>query len=500
MTPQKNIVIIDDDPRLRSHLKRLTAEVIPAWKILEADNYAQAIELVNNKELDILVCDLFLSSNESEITSKDYIPEGIDIAQIAKTKNPNLFVIIVTSYLDSFLSNYQLLDYMEVGVNAFFDRAVAPYEKFSEPFKYQLQIASDSIIFPHTPVSQLWEIQNIKSFLSYWILICDLNDQDYHDLIGSCLIWEKKLPKPGASVLLIDIHDESKFFHLRENSLLDDIHDYPILLIGESPEMLPNIKIASSSLTMIQKSGNLPKFLNLIHIRLRYKNISEIIKQMELSEYWKWLNINNRKYFSSKKGVIYFHNKNETHNRSKVISKQNNIDKGIRIVRIFLASSSELERDRKEFQIFIANKNKVYIKENIFLELVLWEDFIDAMSTTRLQDEYNKAVEDCDIFVSLFHTKAGEFTEEEFIKALKTFKANGKPLIYTYFKDTPVNMSNINDNILSLINFKKKLKDLEHYPTNYADINVLKYKFGEQLGKVIPKLTRDFSKDGIITT
>ena len=57
---------------------------------------------------------------------------------------------------------------------------------------------------------------------------------------------------------------------------------------------------------------------------------------------------------------------------------------------------------------------------------MLWEDFIDAMSATRLQDEYNKAVEGCDIFVSLFLTKVGNYTQEKFIKALSTFKANGK--------------------------------------------------------------------------
>ncbi len=306
MSPKKNILIIDDDSRLRSQLKRLTKEVIADCNILEADNYDSAIELINNHEINILVCDLFLSSNENKITIKDYIPKGIKVAQEAKKKNSNSFVIIVTSYLDSFLSNHHLLDYMQAGVNAFFDRAVTPYEKFSEPFKYQLQIASESIIFPDDSISKLWEIQNIKSYRSYWILICDLNDQNYHNLISDCLILEKTLPKPGASVLLLDIHDEDKLSYLIENNLLNDIDDYPILLIGESPEMLPNIKITSSLLRMIQESGNLTKFLNLIHTRLRYKNISEIAKQMELPEYWYWLNINNIKGFSSEKGLIEF--------------------------------------------------------------------------------------------------------------------------------------------------------------------------------------------------
>ena len=161
----------------------------------------------------------------------------------------------------------------------------------------------------------------------------------------------------------------------------------------------------------------------------------------------------------------------------------------LKTVKLFLASSSELKADREQFEIFINRKNKVYKNVSLFLELVLWEDFLDAMSPTRLQDEYNKAVAGCDVFVSLFHTKVGEFTEEEFLQALETFKTNGKPLMYTYFKDTPINMSKITPEIMSLLNFKQKLDDLGHFYTAYSDINDLKYQFNEQLLKFLPGLT-----------
>ncbi|MEM8722246.1 MAG: hypothetical protein AAGE84_23620 [Cyanobacteria bacterium P01_G01_bin.39] len=158
----------------------------------------------------------------------------------------------------------------------------------------------------------------------------------------------------------------------------------------------------------------------------------------------------------------------------------------MKTIKIFLASSSELESDRREFEIFINRKNNQYIEHNLFLQLLLWEDFVDAMSATRLQDEYNKAVESCDIFVSLFHTKVGKYTEEEFLKALETFKANGKPLIYTYFNQGKVE---ITPQVVSLLNFQQKLKDMGHFYTKYDNIDDLKYKFSEQLIKVLPKLT-----------
>ena len=161
----------------------------------------------------------------------------------------------------------------------------------------------------------------------------------------------------------------------------------------------------------------------------------------------------------------------------------------LRTIKIFLASSSELVGDRKEFEILIHRKNKEYIKAGVFLELLLWEDFLDAVSSTRLQDEYNRAVADCDVFVSLFHTKVGQFSEEEFLQALATFKANGKPLIYTYFKDAAISMSKITPEIQTLLKFRQRLSDLGHFPTIYADINDLKYQFSEQLIKFLPKLT-----------
>lgn len=158
-------------------------------------------------------------------------------------------------------------------------------------------------------------------------------------------------------------------------------------------------------------------------------------------------------------------------------------------VKIFLASSSELEDDRKEFEIFINRKNKEYVKAGVFLELVIWEDFLDAMSATRLQDEYNKAVKECDIFVMLFWTKVGKYTREEFETAFGQFRETKKPRIYTYFKGEPVDPGKLSrEDSNSLHDFQDKLKELDHFRTRYKNIEDLKYQFGEQLVKLLPGL------------
>jgi small GTP-binding protein len=157
-------------------------------------------------------------------------------------------------------------------------------------------------------------------------------------------------------------------------------------------------------------------------------------------------------------------------------------------IKIFLASSAELKEERERFEIFINRENQQLYKRGIFIELELWGNFIDAMSKTRLQDEYNNVVKHSDIFVSLFFTKVGKYTLEEFETAFGQFKKTGKPLVYTYFKNAPIDAEKITDEIQSLLDFRKKLEDLGHYRTIYKNIDDLKFQFKNQLEKLLPDL------------
>jgi HEAT repeat protein len=155
------------------------------------------------------------------------------------------------------------------------------------------------------------------------------------------------------------------------------------------------------------------------------------------------------------------------------------------ITKIFLASSSELQEDREDFEIFINRKNKEWIDRGVFLELIVWEDFLDAMSKTRLQDEYNEAIRRCDIFVMLFFTKVGRYTSEEFAAAHKQFEMTDKPRIFTYFKDAEISTGSANrDDLMSLWAFQKQLEDLGHFKTVYRNIEELKLNFGQQLSRL----------------
>ncbi|MCD7937810.1 MAG: hypothetical protein LUG98_13205 [Tannerellaceae bacterium] len=163
--------------------------------------------------------------------------------------------------------------------------------------------------------------------------------------------------------------------------------------------------------------------------------------------------------------------------------------KQMKRISIFLASSFELEIDRKEFEIFINRENKELVDKNIFLHLEVWEDFLDRMGSEGIQAEYNKKVQAADIFVSLFFTKAGKYTREEFEVAYGRFITSGKPSVYVYIKDAPVQSGSlVEEDMQSLFEFKKQLQALHHFPTTYKNIDDLKYQFKKQLEKLLPEL------------
>jgi len=157
----------------------------------------------------------------------------------------------------------------------------------------------------------------------------------------------------------------------------------------------------------------------------------------------------------------------------------------MKTVKIFLASSSELEGDRLQIERQLGRKNRILKNKKIEFELVHWEYFIDTVSKTRLQDEYNKAIKNCDLFVILAFTKMGKFSKEEFNVAYETFIEQNKPKILVYFKNREVKIHEITfDEITSLFEFKKAVNEKGHFPNYYDNIEELKNHLYDQLEKI----------------
>ena len=156
-------------------------------------------------------------------------------------------------------------------------------------------------------------------------------------------------------------------------------------------------------------------------------------------------------------------------------------------IQIFIASSSELVDDRKEFREFLSIENDRLQKNGVYLELVQWENFLDAVSQTSLQDEYNIALKKSQIVICLFYTRAGKYTQQEFDAALQQFKETGSPLIYTYFKSGAPKPDPADQLAIDLVAFKKRLSDIGHFYTSYDNMADLKYQFRKQLDRLEDK-------------
>jgi O-acetyl-ADP-ribose deacetylase (regulator of RNase III) len=170
----------------------------------------------------------------------------------------------------------------------------------------------------------------------------------------------------------------------------------------------------------------------------------------------------------------------------RVLEPTSQSSSNVQIRKIFLASSSELKDDRREFEAFISRRNNNWVQKGVFLRVIAWEDFFNAMSRTRLQDEYNREIRNCDMFVMLFWTKVGPYTNEEFETAFGQFKETERPFVFTYFKTAPITVDKdgILNDVDSLVKFQGKLRSLGHYQTKYRTVEDLQLQLYEQLDKL----------------
>jgi hypothetical protein len=164
--------------------------------------------------------------------------------------------------------------------------------------------------------------------------------------------------------------------------------------------------------------------------------------------------------------------------------------------KLFLASSSDLLEDRKAVDLFIHHKNKHWAAEGIFLELAAWKRCFDEVSKVQLQDQYSQALCECDIFVSLFWTRIGQYTEEEFEIAFGQFRPANKPFIFTYFKDAPISVGSADwKNLKSLRAFQEKLDALGHFHSRYQNLDALKFHFNRHLDGLAANGFNEFEHD-----
>ena len=150
----------------------------------------------------------------------------------------------------------------------------------------------------------------------------------------------------------------------------------------------------------------------------------------------------------------------------------------MKLIKIFLASSEEMDYDRMVFGNLVRRLNDLYERRGVRLKLFEWEDYDSAFNDRRKQDEYNEKVRESDVFLALFHKKAGEFTVEEFDVASEAFREKASPKVYTFLRDLRTGETASPE----LEKFKHRLfEEMGHFWCRYDNRDSLQFQFVMQL-------------------
>jgi len=105
-------------------------------------------------------------------------------------------------------------------------------------------------------------------------------------------------------------------------------------------------------------------------------------------------------------------------------------------IKVFLASSSELDLERAHIGDLFNDINSLLADTPVRVRLLKWEVFDPLFKGERKQSEYDQQVKKADIFIALFRSKAGKFTLEEVDVAIAAHAQNQRPQeLYCFIQD-----------------------------------------------------------------
>ncbi len=150
-----------------------------------------------------------------------------------------------------------------------------------------------------------------------------------------------------------------------------------------------------------------------------------------------------------------------------------------RQIRVFIASPSDLDVERKAFRDQIVQLNLDFGDgANVEFIPLGWEDTL-ASTGPRTQSVFNRLIDSCDIFVLTLSRRWGRdasdseyssYTEEEFHRALQRYKKDCCPVIFIFFKGVDTDsLADPGTQLQKILDFKLSLE--ETGSTRYWEFN-----------------------------
>ena len=166
-------------------------------------------------------------------------------------------------------------------------------------------------------------------------------------------------------------------------------------------------------------------------------------------------------------------------------------------ITIVLASPSDLSEERKMIKNLVDSFNTTYMRNNICIDLRMWENSTPGMNINgpqgRIDDDLG--IDEADLFICMYWKKIGPKlqnenvagTEHELNLALDSYGKRGKPDIKVFFKDT--NNSEETDDLKEINRIAETLQSKGLY-TKFSDGQSLNNYVSKILQQEILKITR----------
>lgn len=148
----------------------------------------------------------------------------------------------------------------------------------------------------------------------------------------------------------------------------------------------------------------------------------------------------------------------------------------MKTIKVFLASSEELEMERLQFDSLFNHLNRIFRPRGIYLELSKWEYLDSSMGPKHKQDEYNEELKTCEMCMVLYWTKFGEYTHQELMTAYNELKEGRNPRkLYIFFKET-------GEITPELQSFKESFAtEFGHFYCKFENVDTMRLQFLLQL-------------------
>jgi formylglycine-generating enzyme required for sulfatase activity len=178
-------------------------------------------------------------------------------------------------------------------------------------------------------------------------------------------------------------------------------------------------------------------------------------------------------------------------------------DKRVKIVKVLVASPSDVAAERQITEEVIRDRNTVHADERrIMLEAVLWESHAAPETGDRAQGILNKQiVDECDFAIGIFWTRIGTHTGVApggAVEEIERMIGMGKPVML-YFSDRPISPKKIDFRQKEILdNYRVSLKQ-QALTGEYEELEEFRKLLAHHLALQVPRLfcQKDEKRDSI---